>query len=357
MNPCVLVINPGSTSTKVAVFSSDSRLFEKSLSHSSEELSSFKTVASQYEFRRDAIMQELRAADFDTAKLTAVVGRGGLLHPIPGGVYRVNDAMKKDLTSAAYGEHASNLGALIAGDIAQPLGIPAFIADPVVVDELSDLARVSGNKHFKRISIFHALNQKAVARRYASEKGERYEELTLIIAHLGGGVSVGLHQGGRVVDVNNALNGEGPFSPERSGTLPTGALAKLCFSGQYSEKQVARLIAGAGGMVSFLGTNDMREVEKRRNAGDTEAALYFDAFIYQVSKAIGALAAAAAGAVDAVIITGGIAYGKNIVEGISKRCSFIAPIVVYPGEGELEALAQAGFAALSGSLEPMEYLP
>jgi butyrate kinase len=357
MSPCVLVINPGSTSTKVAVFSTDSRLFEKSLSHSSQELSPYKTVASQYEFRRDAIMRELRAANFDIASLHAVVGRGGLLHPIPGGVYKVNEAMKNDLAAAAYGEHASNLGALIADDIAKPLGIPAFIADPVVVDELSDLARVSGNKLFKRISIFHALNQKAVARRYASERGRRYEDLSLIIAHLGGGVSVGLHQSGRVVDVNNALNGEGPFSPERSGTLPTGALVKLCFSGQYSEKQIGRLIAGAGGMVSFLGTNDMREVEKRHNEGDPEASLYFDAFIYQVSKAIGALATAASGRVDAIIITGGIAYGKDIVDGLSRRCAFIAPIVAYPGEGELEALAQAGFGALSGSQTLREYLP
>jgi butyrate kinase len=357
MNPCVLVINPGSTSTKVAVFSADSRLFEKSLSHSSDELSSFKTVASQYEFRRDAIIRELRAANFDTARLVAVVGRGGLLRPIPGGVYRVNEAMKKDLTAAAYGEHASNLGALIADDVAKGLGIPAFIADPVVVDELSDLARVSGNKLFKRISIFHALNQKAVARRYASEKGRPYEELSLIIAHLGGGVSVGLHQGGRVVDVNNALNGEGPFSPERSGTLPTGALTKLCFSGKYSEKEVNRLIAGSGGMVSFLGTNDMRQVEKRREENDAEAVLYCEAFIYQVSKAVGALAAAASGKVDAIILTGGIAYGKKIVEGVTRRCDFIAPVVVYPGEGELEALAQAGFGVLSGNLKPMEYIP
>ncbi|HAP55217.1 Butyrate kinase 2 [bioreactor metagenome] len=357
MNPCVLVINPGSTSTKVAVFTLDSRLFEKSLSHSSDELSSFKTVASQYGFRRDAIIRELRAADFDTAKLTAVVGRGGLLHPIPGGVYKVNGAMKKDLTAAAYGEHASNLGALIADDIAKPLGIPAYIVDPVVVDELSDLARVSGNKLFERISIFHALNQKAVARRYASEQGRDYEDLSLIVAHLGGGISVGLHRRGKVEDVNNALNGEGPFSPERSGTLPTGALVKLCFSGKYGEKEINRLIAGAGGMVSFLGTNDMRQVEKRRNENDAEATLYYEAFIYQVSKAIGALAAAASGKVDAVILTGGIAYGKGIVDGISRRCAFIAPIVVYPGEGELEALAQAGFGALSGSLKPREYLP
>ncbi len=357
MNPSILVINPGSTSTKMAVFSTESRILERSLSHSADELSPFKTVASQYEFRRDTILKELKTAGFDLGQLAAVVGRGGLLHPIPGGVYKVNDAMKKDLREAVYGEHASNLGALIADDIAASLGISAFIADPVVVDELSDLARVSGNILFKRISIFHALNQKAVARRYAAEQRRAYEDLNIIVAHLGGGVSVGLHQKGRVVDVNNALNGDGPFSPERSGTLPSGALAKLCFSGQYSEKQVGRLIAGAGGMVSFLGTNDMRVVEKGHAEGNPEATLYYNAFIYQVAKSIGALAAAASGKVDAVILTGGIAYGKGIVEGITSMCSFIAPIVVYPGEGELEALAQAGFAVLSGGIEPREYQP
>jgi butyrate kinase len=353
----ILVINPGSTSTKMAVFEGEARLFDSSLNHSAEELSPYKTIASQYDFRRQAIMAKLEATGFDMGSLAAVVGRGGLLHPIRGGVYRVDEGMKADLASAKYGEHASNLGALLADGIASSLGIPAFIADPVVVDELSDLARVSGNRLFQRISIFHALNHKAVARRYAAESGRKYGDLNLIVAHMGGGVSVGLHQGGRVLDVNNALNGEGPFSPERSGTLPSLALAKLCFSGEYTEREVQKLIAGAGGMVSFLGTNDMRDVEKLYRSGDPKAILYYEAFIYQVGKAIGALAAAAHGKVDAIILTGGIAYGREVIDGISAMCSFIAPIVVYPGEGELEALAQAGYGALSGSLPIEVYQP
>ena len=355
MAACVLVINPGSTSTKIAVFEGDTRLFDQTLNHSSDELKSFSTIALQYEFRQKAILEVLAAKGFDTNLLVAVVGRGGVLHPIPSGVYRVNEAMKSDILSARYGEHASNLGALIADDIASKLGIPAFIADPVVVDELSDLARVSGHRLFQRISIFHALNQKAVARRYAAEQGKKYEDLNLIVVHMGGGVSVGLHREGKVEDVNQALNGEGPFSPERSGTLPSAALAKLCFSGNYTEKEVLRMISGAGGMVSFLGTNDMRDVEKLYHAGDKAGTLYYTAFIYQVGKYIGSMAAAAHGRVDAIILTGGIAYGKDIVAGLSEMCSFIAPIVVYPGEGELEALAQAGFGALDGSRPAQEY--
>lgn len=355
MPSCILVINPGSTSTKIAVFEETARLFDKSVSHSSDEIKKYPSIAAQYEFRHEAIMDALKAQGFDMKRLAAVVGRGGLLHPIPGGVYRVNEAMKQDLQSARYGEHASNLGALIADNIARELGIPAFIADPVVVDELSDVARVSGNKLFARKSIFHALNQKAVARRFAREQGKRYEDVSVIVAHLGGGVSVGLHQEGKVVDVNQALNGEGPFSPERSGTLPAGDLAKLCFSGKYTEKEVLKLITGAGGMVSFLGTNDMRDVEKLYHAGDPAGTLYYNAFIYQVGKAIGALAAAACGKVDGIIVTGGIAYGKEIVEGLEKMCSFIAPVIAYPGEGELEALAQAGFGALAGEIVIREY--
>lgn len=356
MELCVLAINPGSTSTKIAVFEGEKRLFDHSLSHSSEELARFPTIASQYEFRRLAIAEVLSAKGFDLESLAAVVGRGGLLHPIPGGVYRVNEDMKADILAAKYGEHASNLGALIADDFASRLGIPAYIADPVVVDELSDLARISGHKLFQRVSIFHALNHKAVARRFAAERGVKYEDLNLIIAHMGGGVSVGLHRKGRVEDVNQALSGEGPFSPERSGTLPASMLAKLCFSGKYSEKEVLRMISGAGGMVSFLGTNDMRDVEKLHRAGDSAGTLYYEAFIYQVGKAIGALAAAAHGAVDGIILTGGIAYGKEIVEGLTAMCSFIAPIVVYPGEGELEALAKAGLGALSGAMQVREYV-
>jgi butyrate kinase len=344
----ILVINPGSTSTKIGVFENLKELFTEGICHSSEELAVYPTIASQYEFRRKRILEILDSRGFDRSRLAAIVGRGGLLRPIPGGVYAVNDAMKADLLSAKYGEHASNLGALIASSLAEELKIPAFIADPVVVDELSDLARVSGHKLFQRISIFHALNQKAVARRWCRENGQRYDEANIIVAHMGGGVSVGLHQAGRVVDVNNALNGEGPFSPERSGTLPTLQLAKLCFSGKYTEKEVSKMIAGQGGLVSFMGSNDMRVAENAFRAGEPEGSLYYRAFIYQVGKAIGALAAAAKGKVDAVILTGGIAYGKECTQGIAEMCGFIAPVVVYPGEGELEALALAGESALDG---------
>jgi butyrate kinase len=357
MSLAILVINPGSTSTKVAVFEGGTRILDQSISHSAEEIARFPSIAAQYEFREKAIQDVLLQKNFDAKKLGAVVGRGGLLHPIPGGVYRINEGMKADLLAAKYGEHASNLGALIADAFARPLGIPAFIADPVVVDELDDVARVSGNKLFKRNSIFHALNQKAVARRFAKERGRSYEELNLIVAHMGGGVSIGLHRQGRVVDVNQALNGEGPFSPERSGTLPAGDLAKLCFSGRYTQQEVLKMITGKGGMVSFLGTNDMREVERMREEGNKEADLYFRAFIYQVGKYIGSLAAAACGKVDGIILTGGIAFWKELTDRITEMVSFIAPVVVYPGEGELEALALAGQMALSGEIEIKEYVP
>ncbi len=357
MSLAILVINPGSTSTKVAVFEGGTRILDQSISHSAEEIARFPSIAAQYEFREKAIQDVLLQKNFDAKKLGAVVGRGGLLHPIPGGVYRINEGMKADLLAAKYGEHASNLGALIADAFARPLGIPAFIADPVVVDELDDVARVSGNKLFKRNSIFHALNQKAVARRFAKERGRSYEELNLIVAHMGGGVSIGLHRRGRVVDVNQALNGEGPFSPERSGTLPAGDLAKLCFSGRYTQQEVLKMITGKGGMVSFLGTNDMREVERMREEGNKEADLYYRAFVYQVGKYIGSLAAAACGKVDGIILTGGIAFWKELTDRITEMVSFIAPVVVYAGEGELEALALAGQMALSGEIEIKEYVP
>jgi len=348
MPRAILVINPGSTSTKFGVFEDGKQLFVENLSHSAEEIAQFHSIASQYEFRETKIRDALSQRGFDATRLAAVVGRGGLLRPIPGGIYRVSEPMKQDLAQARYGEHASNLGALIADRLASELGIPAFIVDPVVVDELSDLARVSGHKLFQRRSIFHALNQKAVCRRWCRENGNRYESCTFIVAHMGGGVSVGLHRLGRVVDVNNALEGEGPFSPERSGTLPTGDLVRLCFSGKYGEKEILKMITGKGGLVSFMGSNDMRTAENGFRAGDPEATLYYKAFIYQVGKAIGALAAAAEGKVDAIILTGGIAYGAEVRDGILAMCGFIGPVIAYPGEGELEALAEAGERALSG---------
>lgn len=355
MPTTVLVINPGSTSTKIAVYEDGDELFSENIVHSSEELSRFDGIAAQYRFRVEFIRGVLKRRGFDKARLSAVVGRGGLLRPIPSGVYRIDDEMRADLLSARFGEHASNLGALIAGEFGDEIGVPSYIADPVIVDELEDVARVSGHRLFMRRSIFHALNQKAVCRRWCRESGRNYETATLIVAHMGGGVTVGLHRDGRVVDVNNGINGEGPFSPERSGTLPAGDLAKLCFSGDYEEKEVLRMITGQGGLVSFMGSNDMRVAENAYRLGDPVGGLYYRAFIYQVGKAIGALAAAARRPVEAIILTGGIAHGREVLAGIEEMCGFIAPIVAYPGEGELQALAQAGTSAVRGECEVMEY--
>ncbi len=353
MAQMILVINPGSTSTKIGVYKDGVELFTEGVSHSAEELARFQNIADQFGMRERTIREALLSKGFDLASISCVVGRGGLLKPIPGGVYAVNGPMKAELLAARYGEHASNLGALIASALADEIGVPAFIADPVVVDELDDVARPYGHALFRKQSIFHALNQKAVARRWAKEHGRAYEDCTLIVAHMGGGVSVGLHRLGRVVDVNNALNGEGPFSPERSGTLPAGALARLCFSGKYSEKEVLKMITGQGGLVSLSATNDMRVLEGKRNAGDPAAALVYDAFIYNVGKAIGALAAAAEGKLEGIILTGGIAFGKPIQDGLAKMVGWMAPVTAYPGEGELEALAAAGARGLAG--EAREY--
>jgi butyrate kinase len=263
--------------------------------------------------------------------------------------------MLADLASARYGEHASNLGAHLGFRIAAELGVEAYIADPVCVDELWDVSRIGGHRLFERRSIFHALNQKAVAKRWCREKGRAYEKSSLIVAHMGGGVSIGYHRDGRVVDVNNALDGEGPFSAERSGSLPVGDLVRLCFSGRHSEREILAMITGKGGLVSYCETNDLRVVEKRMRAGDESADLIFRAFAFGVSKSIGALAAAASGKVDAIILTGGIAFSSNMMTNITKMCNFIAPVIVYPGENELDALAEAGFRLLSGEEEAHEY--
>jgi butyrate kinase len=265
--------------------------------------------------------------------------------------------MLEDLAAARFGEHASNLGACLADRIAAPLGIAAYIVDPVVVDEMWDVSRVTGHRHFERRSVFHALNQKAVARRWCLENGRSYQEARIIVAHMGGGVSVGLHIEGRVVDVNNALDGEGPFSAERSGTLPVGDLARLCFSGKYSLREVLAMIKGAGGLVSLEGTSDFRVLEERMKLGDASAELHFRAFAYGVAKEIGSLATAASGQVDAIILTGGVAYSSSMMTNIGKMCSFIAPVIVYPGEGELEALALAGMRVLSGEATVLSYKP
>jgi len=353
----ILAINPGSTSTKIAVFDIYSnKIFQTSIKHSAEELAPYKSIVDQYEFRKKVVLETLKEAGIEINSIKVVVGRGGLVKPIPSGLYGVNEAMKEDLRKGILGEHASNLGGLIADDIAKEIpGAKAFIADPVVVDEMDDIARISGHPRFQRISIFHALNQKAIARLHAKSQGKNYDDLNLIVAHLGGGISVGAHRKGRVVDVNQALDGEGPFSPERSGTLPVGALAKLCFSGEVTYDEVKKMITGKGGLVAYLGTNDALEVENRVKSGDAYAKLIYEAMAYQVSKEIGACATVLKGEVDAILITGGIAYDKIFVDWIKERVSFIAPVYVYPGEDEMQALAYNGICYLKGEITPKQY--
>ena len=351
----LLVINPGSTSTKIGIFENEEMMFEQTLRHDVDELKEFKKIFDQYEFRKKIIVDALSDKDIAIKSLNAVVGRGGLLKPIEGGTYQVDEDMIEDLKGGVLGEHASNLGGILAYEIAKEAGVKAYIVDPVVVDELEDVARISGLKGIDRISIFHALNQKAVARRYAKEKELKYEELNLIVAHLGGGISVGAHRKGRVIDVANALNGEGPFSPERAGGLPVGDLIKLCFSGKYTQDQIKKMITGQGGIVSYLGTNDAREVEKRINQGDDYAKLIYYAMAYQVAKEIGACSAVLRGQVDGIIITGGIAYDKVFTNWLKEMVSYIAEVTIYPGEDELEALAQGGLRVLRQEELPKHY--
>ncbi len=350
-----LIINPGSTSTKIGVFEDETLLFEETLRHTTEEIAQFATIVDQKDFRKKIITDLLASKNFDMKSLNVVVGRGGMLKPIPGGTYAVTDDLLADLKIGKQGQHASNLGGILAREIGDELGIPSFIVDPVVVDELAPVARFSGVPELPRTSVFHALNQKAVAKRYAKEVGKAYESLRLIVVHMGGGVSVGAHIGGQVVDVFNALDGDGAFSPERAGAVPSGALVKMCFSGKYTEKEVYKKIVGNGGFNAYLGTNDMREVTKRANAGDKEAAAAKEAFIYQVCKDIGSMACVLEGKVDQIIVTGGIAYGAEVVEAMKKMAGWIAPFTVYPGEDELLALAQGGIRVLNGEEEAKKY--
>ena len=352
----ILAINPGSTSTKISLFEEDNMMFEITLRHTIEELVKYEKIADQFNFRKDLIMNELDIRNTKLAGIIAVVGRGGLVKPIESGIYKVNRKMKDDLKAGLSGQHASNLGGLIAYEIASSLPeATAYIVDPVVVDELQSVARISGHPDIERKSIFHALNQKAVARVYATSVGRKYEDLNLIIAHMGGGVSVGAHKKGRVIDVNNALNGDGPFSPERSGSLPAGQLVDLCFSGKYSHSELMSMLTGKGGMVAYLGTNNFIEVCKMANDGDKKALLIKNAASYQVVKEIGAMAAVLKGEVDAIILTGGMAYQEEYIKNIKSMVGFIAEVVIYPGEDEMKALAFNGLMALDGIIEIKSY--
>jgi len=347
MKENILVINPGSTSTKIALFNQEGKeIFKESISHSSEELSQFKSLLEQGPVRKKIILDTLKKKNIESNSLKAVIGRGGVLKPLEAGTYEVNDKLIDDLKNSPI-EHASNLGGIIAHEIAEEIDIPAYIADPVSVDEFTEIARISGLKGIERVSLLHALNIRANAFRYAKEQGKKLEELNLIAAHLGGGISIASIEKGKIVDVNNANDG-GPFSPERTGSLPNKALIHLCYSGKHSEKELYKLITHKGGLVSYLGTNDVREVLKKIEQGDKYAKLIFEAMCYQIAKDIGAMATVLKGKVEAIILTGGIAHNEILVNRIKDRAGWIAPLVVYPGEEEMKALAQAVIRVLNG---------
>ncbi|MGI6092153.1 MAG: butyrate kinase [Negativicutes bacterium] len=351
----ILAINPGSTSTKIAVYHDTAEQLSQSLSHSVEELAGFTNIIDQLDYRLEKINAFLASQNLLPQDFSAIVGRGGLFRPMVSGTYVVNAKMLDDIKYSRYGQHASNLGAILASLIAERAGCPAFIVDPVVVDELDEVARITGWPETPRRSIFHALNQKAVGKRFAKSQQRSYEELNLIIAHLGGGISVGCHKQGRVVDVNNALNGEGPFSPERAGTMPASQFADLIIDNKLTKADVAKRIAGKGGLVAHLSTNDAREVEERIKAGDKEAEKVYQAMIYQVARYIAAAAVPVCGNVDYIILTGGIAYLEYLTAKLKEYIGFLAPVVIIPGENELQALAEGAYRVLAGEETPKEY--
>jgi butyrate kinase len=345
----ILSVNPGSTSTKFAVYEDETLVCLHTIRHSPEELKPFKTLFDQYEFRKNLMLDYLAKDGIDLTDLSAVVGRGGMVRPLESGVYEVNDKMIDDLKSTHTAEHASNLGGVIAREIAEKiLGCKAFIADPIVVDEYEAVARISGLPQIPRKSQFHALNHKAIARKYAAANGTSYEKLKLVIAHLGGGISVAAHRFGKVIDSNQGLDGYGPFSPERAGTLDAGQLVDLCFSGKYTQNDLKKMLVGNGGLMAHLGVNEELIAEKKAVSGDEQAKLVLEAMAYTVAKEIGSMLAVLHGEADAVILTGGIAYSLYIVEYIKKMISPMVKVTVYPGEDEMEALAMSGLRVLRG---------
>ena len=350
----VLVINPGSTSTKIAVFDGDERVFNEQIDHSGDELAQFERIADQREYREALITASLERAGYAAGSFAAVVGRGGLLRPVVSGTYAVNEPMLVDLKAGYQGEHASNLGGVLAYDIAARAGAPSFVVDPVIVDELGPLARYSGLPEIPRRSVFHALNAKAMARRAAEELGRPLTEINLIVAHLGGGVTVSAMRGGRFIDVTNGLE-EGPFTPERAGSLPTLSLLALCMSGEHDERTLRKKLVGRGGLVGYLGTNSSKEIEDRALAGDAKAKEILDAMIYQIAKEIGAMATVLKGRVDAVILTGGQAHSDYMIDALKERVGFVGRILVYAGGDEMRALALGCLRVLRGLEEARDY--
>lgn len=351
----VMVLNLGSTSTKVAVYMDKEEEFKESIGHAREELDRYDDIWDQYEYRKEAILGILGENGYEMGQFDIIVTRGGTVKPIPGGIYRINEEMLKDMKSEIYGTHPCNVGSQVAYDLGKQFDIPVLTVDPPVTDEMWYWSKYSGIPQITRQSSFHALNQKATARKLAFDLGKNYEDLNLIIVHLGGGISVGAHKNGMVVDVNNALNGDGPFAPERSGSLPVGELIKMCFSNEYTEEQMLKLATGGGGLVAYLGTSDALEVEKMIGEGDERAKEVYESMAYQVSKEIGSMAAALCGQVDAIGFTGSLAKSEMFVEFIKERVSYIAPIHLYPGENEMESLALGALRYIYGEEPVLEY--
>jgi butyrate kinase len=350
----ILTINPGSTSTKIALYENEKPAFEEVIRHSTEELAPFAKINDQYGFRYNLVKQAINKHDIDLASLDAIVGRGGPLKSIPSGTYIVTEDMREDLRTGVQAEHASNLGGLLAHGLAETVDIPAYIVDPVSVDEFEPLARITGLPEMKRRSLFHALNLKAVAHRVAKDLNRDYRDLNVVMVHLGGGISVGAQRKGRMIDVANP-NETGPFSPERAGGLPTGDLIKMCFSGKYTLEEMKKKLVGNAGLVAHLGMNDGREIERCIDAGDEHAAYIYEAMAYGVAKEIGAMSTVLQGDVDAIVLTGGLAHSQRLVNWIRSRVGFIAPVLVYPGEDELQALAEGGLRVLRREEEAKEY--
>ncbi|MHC1719842.1 MAG: butyrate kinase [Clostridiaceae bacterium] len=351
----MLIINLGSTSTKIAVYKNLEEKFKESINHSQDELNKFQDIWGQKDFRKEKIMNALKENGYKIADFRCIACRGGNVKPIPGGTYLVNAEMIADIRSEKYGVHPTGVGNIIAYEFGRESGIPVVTADPPVTDELCRMARYSGVKEIPRISSFHALNQKRTGRKIAEELGRNYSDTNLIVVHLGGGISVGAHENGMVIDVNNALDGEGPFSPERAGTVPAGDLIRMCFSGKFSEKQMIKKVKGNGGLMSYLGTNSGLEVEDRIKNGDKYANEVFEAMAYKVSKEIGAAAAVLKGKADAIVLTGSLAYSERLVNWIKERTGFIAPIYLCPGENEMVSLAENALRYLKGEEEAKLY--
>ena len=350
-----LIINLGSTSTKIAVYIDLEEEFKISINHSQDELKEFHDIWDQTDFRKEKILKALEEKGYAISDFNGISCRGGNVKPVPGGIYLLNKEMVADMRSEKYGAHPTNVGNIIAYELGKQAGIPVIIADPPVTDELCELARYSGVKEISRMSSFHALNQKRTARKISKDLGREYTDLNLIVVHLGGGISVAAHENGRIIDVNNALDGDGPFSPERAGTVPAGDIIRMCFSGKYSEKEMIKKIKGSGGLMSYLGTNSGLEVEDKIQNGDYYALEVYEAMAYFVSKEIGAAAAVLKGKVDGIVLTGSLAYSERLINWIKDRTVFIAPIYLCPGENEMISLAENALRYLTGEEQPKQY--